>query len=609
MTKSTKSREILVCCGTGCVSAKSDQILDTLKKETKNKNIKVKPTGCHGFCQQGPLAITEPDGIFYSQINNEDVKEIVGSHIENNVPVERLFYYDPKTKKKIPGYKDIKFYKEQKRLILKNCGHINPEDIKEYIEKGGYKAAKKAIKEMSPEKVLNIIKSSSLRGLGGAGFPTGVKWEFCQNAKGDEKYIICNGDEGDPGSFQDRSVFEGDPHAVIEGMIIAGFTIGAEKGFIYVRAEYPLAVERLKIAINQASEKGFLGENIFGSKKSFYIEIFQGAGAFVCGEETALIKSIEGKRGAPRQRPPFPAQSGLWGKSTLINNVKTYASIANIVNNGADWFTKMGTENSKGTAIFSITGEVANCGLVEVPMGITLRDIIFEIGGGTINNKKFKAIQIGGPSGGCLPESLLDIKVDFDSLKNAGAMMGSGGLVVMDETTCMVDVAKYFLNFTKEESCGYCSPCRLGTKQMLDILNDIAEGIGKIEDIDLLLDLAENIKSSSLCGLGQTAPNPVLTTIKYFREEYEEHINEKLCRAKKCKALISFYINPEKCTGCHLCFKNCPENAIRGEVKNPHVIIQDKCTKCGICFDKCPEKIGAVECYAGKLEADSLEED
>ncbi len=600
MNKNIKSREILVCCGTGCVSAKADKILDRFKEEAKGKNIKLKPTGCHGFCQQGPLVIIEPDGILYCMVEIEDVNEIINSHIENNIPVERLFYHDTKTGQKIPHYKDIQFYKEQKRLILRNCGYINPEDIAEYIEKGGYQAIKKALLELSPEKVLNIIKSSSLRGLGGAGFPTGLKWEFCYNAKGDEKYIICNGDEGDPGSFQDRSVFEGDPHSVIEGIIIAGTTIGAKKGFIYVRAEYPLAVKRLKIAINQAREKGFLGKNIFDSKKDFDLEIFQGAGAFVCGEETALIASIEGKRGMPRHRPPFPAQSGLWGNPTLINNVKTYASIPNIIYNGVEWFTKMGTDNCKGTAIFSLTGEVENCGLVEVPMGMTLRKIIFGIGGGTTDNKKFKAVQIGGPSGGCLPESFLDLPVDFDSLKEAGAMMGSGGMVVMDETTCMVDVAKYFLDFTQEESCGYCSPCRLGTKQMLDILNDIVEGNGKPEDIDLLLDLSKSIKAGSLCGLGQTAPNPIITTIKYFRKEYEEHINDKLCRAKKCIALISYYINPEKCNGCHLCFKNCPENAIEGEPKNIHKIIQDKCTRCGVCIEKCPPKVSAIECFAGK---------
>ncbi len=600
MNKSNKSREILVCCGTGCVSAKADKILDALKQETKNKKINVKPTGCHGFCQEGPLVITEPDGILYSRTKTEDVKEIINSHIENNKPVERLFYHEPKTGGKIPHYKDIQFYKKQNRVILRNCGHVNPEDINEYIEKGGYRAIEKALKEMTPEKVLNMINGSSLRGLGGAGFHTGLKWRFCYNAKADEKYIICNGDEGDPGSFQDRSVFEGDPHSVIEGIIIAATTIGAKKGFIYVRAEYPLAVKRLKIALDQAQKKGFLGKNIFDSNKDFDLEIFQGAGAFVCGEETALIASIEGKRGAPRHRPPFPAESGLWGKPTLLNNVKTYASIPNIINNGVEWFTKMGTDNSKGTAIFSLTGEVANCGLVEVPMGMTLREIIYGIGGGTTDNKKFKEIQIGGPSGGCLPESLLDLPVDFDSLKEAGAMMGSGGMVVMDESTCMVDVSKYFLDFTQKESCGYCSPCRLGTKQMLDILNDIVEGKGKPEDMDLLMDLAISIKAGSLCGLGQTAPNPIITTIKYFRQEYEEHINDKLCRAKKCKALISFYINPEKCTGCHLCFTNCPENAIEGEAKKPHKIIQHKCTRCGICFEKCPPKISAIESYAGE---------
>ncbi len=587
MNKEIKSSEILICCGTGCVSAKADKILEKFKQDTKGKKIKVKPTGCHGFCQQGPLVITEPDGILYSRATTEDVNEIINSHIENNVPVERLFYTDPQTGEKIPHYKNIQFYKEQQRVILRNCGHINPEDINEYVKSGGYRAIKKALLDLNPEKVLKMIKDSCLRGLGGAGFHTGLKWEFCFNAKGDEKYIICNGDEGDPGSFQDRSVFEGDPHSVLEGIIIAGTTIGAKKGFIYVRAEYPLAVKRLKIAIDQARKKGFLGKNIFDSKIDFDLEIFQGAGAFVCGEETALIASIEGQRGMPRRRPPFPANSGLWGKPTLINNVKTYASISNIINNGVEWFTKMGTDNSKGTAIFSLTGEVANCGLVEVPMGRTLREIIFGIGGGTTDNKKFKAVQIGGPSGGCLPDSLLDLPVDFDSLKEAGAMMGSGGMVVMDESTCMVDVSKYFLDFTQKESCGKCTFCRVGTKRMLEILVRITEGEGTEEDLSILEELAKSIKNNSLCGLGQTAPNPVLTTIKYFRDEYIAHVVDKKCPAKVCKKLLTYTIIPEKCTGCVVCAKNCPSNCITGERKEVHFINQDDCIKCGICYDRC----------------------
>lgn len=599
MEKGKKAEKILVCCGTGCVSAGADKMLESFRKNLSKTGAEVKPTGCHGFCQQGPLVIIEPEGVLYARVEEGDVPEILSSHVENGKKVERLLYTDPVTKKTISHYSDIPFYKMQNRIILRNCGHIDPEDIAEYEYTGGYKAIRKVLEEMNPGEVIETIKKSSLRGLGGAGFPAGLKWEFCYRAEGDEKYIICNGDEGDPGSFQDRSVLEGDPHSLLEGMMIAGTSIGAGKGFIYVRAEYPLAVKRLNIAVNQARRKGYLGKNIFNSGRDFDIEIFLGAGAFVCGEETALIRSIEGQRGTPRHRPPFPAQSGLWGKPTLINNVKTYASVPNIINNGVEWFRSMGTEKSKGTAIFSLTGEVANCGLIEVPMGITLRKIIFDIGGGTTGNTKFKAAQIGGPSGGCLPEEMLDMPIDFDSLKEAGAMMGSGGLVVMNENTCMVDIARYFLEFTQKESCGDCTPCRLGTKQMLDILNDIVEGRAKPEDLDLLAVLAEGIKSASLCGLGQTAPNPVLTTLKYFRHEYEEHINNRLCRAKKCKALISYRIDAEKCTGCRLCFKNCPETAIDGEVKQPHFINQSICTRCGICIEKCPPKFDAIKTFAG----------
>ncbi|UCH24188.1 MAG: NADH-quinone oxidoreductase subunit NuoF [Deltaproteobacteria bacterium] len=532
---------VLICQGTGCESSNSEKVRREIESEVEQAgltNVKVSFTGCHGFCEQGPIAVIEPEGIFYTHVKIEDAKDIVHSHLKDGKPVESLFYKDPVTNEAIPKYKEINFYKRQKRLILRNCGHINPENITEYIATGGYEALKKVLSQMSPEAVIDEIKRSGIRGRGGAGFPTGVKWEFCKSAPGNDKYLICNADEGDPGAFMDRSTMEGDPHTVIEGMIIAAYAIGANQGYIYCRAEYPLAVKRMRIALKQAEEGGFLGENILNSDFSLKIKIKEGAGAFVCGEETALMASIEGKRGMPRPRPPFPAQSGLWGKPSNINNVKTLSSIPVIIKEGAEWYASIGNENSKGTAVFALTGKVANSGLVEVPMGTTLREIIFDIGGGILGGKKFKAVQTGGPSGGCLPANFLDSPVDFETLAKAGSIMGSGGMVVLDEDTCMVDVAKYFLSFTMMESCGKCIPCRWGNKQLLDILEDITNGRGKPEDIDLLIELSENVKAGSLCGLGQTSPNPVLSTIRYFRDEYESHIMRHHCSAVACKGLV-----------------------------------------------------------------------
>ena len=532
---------IFVCHGTGCVSGRSVEIRLALENEVKElglDNVKVDFTGCHGFCEQGPLVVVEPEGIFYTRVTVEDVPKIVQSHLKEGQPVERLFYRDPVSRQAVPYYKDINFYRKQHRLILRNCGHINPERIEDYIATGGYQSLKKVLFEMTSEQIIDEVKRSRLRGRGGAGFPTGRKWEICRQSPGTEKYVICNADEGDPGAFMDRSIMEADPHTVIEGMAIAAYAIGATEGYIYIRAEYPLAVKRLRIALKQAEEKGFLGESILGSGFSFNVHVKEGAGAFVCGEETALMASIEGKRGMPRPRPPFPAQSGLWGKPTNINNVKTLASIPVIMARRADWYASIGSEKSGGTAVFALTGKIANSGLVEVPMGIPLREIIYEIGGGVLNGKRLKAVQTGGPSGGCLPASLLDLPVDYESLTQAGSIMGSGGMVVMDEDTCMVDIAKFFLSFTQVESCGKCVPCRLGTKQMLDILEDITNGRGKLEDVDLLEDLAKDIVAGSLCALGGTAPNPVLTTIRYFRDEYEEHIKKHYCRAAVCKGLV-----------------------------------------------------------------------
>ena len=589
----TREKHILICHGTGCTSSKSPEILrrfNELIKEKNIENVRVIKTGCFGLCAKGPIVIIRPEDVFYSMVKPEDCDEIIEKHIQNGEIVERLLCPDIDGTK-VKKLDDLSFYKKQKRIALKNCGVINPEDIDEYLAFDGYKALEKALKEMSPEDVIKTVLDSGLRGRGGAGFPTGKKWELTRANEGDIKYVVCNADEGDPGAFMDRSILEGDPHSVLEAMSIAAYAIGAQRGFIYVRAEYPIAVQRLEIAINQAREYGILGNNIFGTDFSFDIEIRLGAGAFVCGEETALLESIEGKRGQPRVKPPFPAQSGLWGKPTLINNVETYANVAQIILKGAEWYSSIGTETSKGTKVFALGGNVNNVGLVEVPMGTTLREIIFDIGGGIPNNREFKAAQTGGPSGGCIPAEHLDTPIDYESLKQIGSMMGSGGLIVMDESKCMVALAKFYLEFTCDESCGKCTPCRIGTKRMLEILTKICDGKGTPEDIAKLEKLGKNIIKGSVCGLGQTAPNPVLSTMRYFKEEYEQHVNEKVCRAKECKAMSKIQINPEVCKGCGLCQKNCPVSAIEGEGPGTkRVINQDKCIKCGTCIASCPFK-------------------
>ena len=584
---------VLVCTGTGCVASGSRQVIAKLNEELKaqglDKEVKVVETGCQGFCEQGPLVIIYPEGTFYTHVHEEDVKEIVSEHLVKGRVVSRLLFKEPLTAQRVPDYADIDFYKKQHRLVLKNCGHINPDSLEEYIGADGYEGLAKVLLTMTPEQVVEEMKKTGLRGRGGGGFPTGMKWGFCQKSPGPKKYIICNADEGDPGAFMDRSLLEGDPHAILEGMLIGAYAIGADEGYIYCRAEYPLAIKRLKTAIAQAEEAGLLGDNILGSNFSCHIHIKEGAGAFVCGEETALMASIEGRRGMPRPRPPFPAVKGLWGKPSNINNVETFANIPYIFRVGAEEYAKLGTEKSKGTKVFALTGKINNTGLAEVPMGITMREIIFDIGGGIIGGKKFKAVQIGGPSGGCMPESLLDTPIDYDSLIAAGAMMGSGGLVVMDEDTCMVDVAKFFLNFTQSESCGKCTPCREGTKRMLEILERITNGKGEEGDIEKLEKLATSIKAGAHCALGQTAPNPILSTLRYFRDEYEAHIKEKRCPAGQCHHLLSYKIT-DACKGCSLCAKNCPVNAISGEPKKKFVIDQAKCIKCGACITKCPFK-------------------
>ena len=586
----TREKHILICHGTGCTSSKSPEILKRFRKLLKEKNIdnvRVIQTGCFGLCAKGPIVIIRPEDTFYAMVKPEDCEEIIEKHIQNGEIVERLLCKDIDGKK-VQKLDELSFYKKQKRIALKNCGVINPEEIDEYIAFDGYKALEKVLTQMTPDDVINVIKDSGLRGRGGAGFPTGKKWELTKASEGEQKYVVCNADEGDPGAFMDRSILEGDPHSVLEAMAIAAYSIGANQGYIYVRAEYPIAVHRLQVAIDQAREYGILGKNIFGTDFDFDIDIRLGAGAFVCGEETALLESIEGKRGQPRVKPPYPAQSGLWGKPTLINNVETYANISQIILNGAEWYSSIGTETSKGTKVFALGGNVNNIGLVEVPMGTTLREIVYDIGGGIPNGRDFKAAQTGGPSGGCIPKEHLDTPIDYESLKEIGSMMGSGGLIVMDDTKCMVALAKFYLEFTVSESCGKCTPCRIGTKRMLEILTKICDGNGTELDIYKLEKLASNIQKASICGLGQSAPNPVISTLKYFREEYKEHVIEKQCRALECKAMAKITINEEKCKGCGLCQRNCPVEAIEGEARDKRVINQDKCIKCGTCISSCP---------------------
>ena len=587
---------VLVCGGTGCTSSGSQAIIDSLESEIKKngleEEVKVVKTGCFGLCALGPIMIVYPEGCFYSEVKAEDIPEIVSEHLLKGRIVKRLLYKETVEEDQVKSLNDTNFYAKQHRIALRNCGVINPENIDEYIGVDGYEALGKVLTEYTPEQVIAIIKDSGLRGRGGAGFPTGLKWSFAAANAADQKYVACNADEGDPGAFMDRSVLEGDPHALIEAMAIAGYAIGATQGYVYIRAEYPIAVKRLQIAIDQAKEYGLLGKNIFDSGFNFDLELRLGAGAFVCGEETALMTSIEGRRGEPRPRPPFPAVKGLFGKPTVLNNVETYANIPRIILNGADWFKGIGTEKSKGTKVFALGGKIKNTGLVEVPMGTTLREIVEEIGGGIPGGKKFKAAQTGGPSGGCIPESHFDIEIDYDNLLEIGSMMGSGGLIVMDEDNCMVDIAKFFLEFTVDESCGKCTPCRVGTKRLYEMLDKITRGQGTLEDLDKMEELCYYIKANSLCGLGQTAPNPVLSTLKYFRDEYVAHVVDKKCPAGVCKHLMQVVILEDKCKGCTLCARTCPVGAIEGTVKNPHVVNQDKCIKCGACIEKC--KFGAI---------------
>mgnify|MGYP000933845471 CR=1 FL=1 len=585
---------VMICRGTGCTSSNSEQIALNFEKLIKDHGIEnevtIERTGCFGLCALGPIVIIYPEAAFYSEVKPEDVEEIVKEHLVKGRMVQRLLYSETVTEDGIKSIDEVDFYRKQVRVALRNCGVINPECIDEYIAFDGYKALTTVLTEMEPQEVIDVIKASGLRGRGGAGFPTGLKWQFAANATGDLKYVCCNADEGDPGAFMDRSVLEGDPHTVLEAMAIAGYAVGSSQGYIYVRAEYPIAVHRLAIAINEAKEYGLFGKNILGTGFDFDVEMRLGAGAFVCGEETALLASIEGQRGMPRPRPPFPANKGLFGKPTLLNNVETYANICPIINNGPEWFNSMGTEKSKGTKVFALGGKINHTGLVEIPMGTTMREIVEEIGGGCPGGKKFKAAQTGGPSGGCVPASKLDVPIDYDNLVAIGSMMGSGGLIVLDEDDCMVDIARFFLEFTVDESCGKCTPCREGTKRMYEILEKITHGKGEDGDIEKLEKLAENIKASALCALGQTAPNPILSTLRYFRDEYEAHIKEKRCPAGVCQALLQYTILEDKCKGCGICAKQCPVSAISGKVKEPHVIDQNKCIKCGVCMTKCPFK-------------------
>ena len=585
---------ILVCGGTGCTSNKSHDIIDALNSELRaqglENEVKVVMTGCFGLCANGPIMVVYPEGACYNHVTVDDVKEIISEHIIKGRIVTRLLHVEGDTHERVMSLSQTEFMQKQVRVALRNCGVIDPENIDEYIGHDGYQALAKVLTTMTPDDVIKVISDSGLRGRGGAGFPTGTKWKFAKASKNDVKYVCCNADEGDPGAFMDRSVLEGDPHVVIEAMAIAAYAIGSNQGYVYIRAEYPIAVQRLRKAIEQARAYGLLGKNIFGTDFSFDLDIRLGAGAFVCGEETALMTSIEGKRGEPRPRPPFPAVKGLFAKPTILNNVETYANVPRIILNGADWFASMGTEKSKGTKVFAVGGKIINTGLVEVPMGTTLREVVYDIGGGIPNGKKFKAAQTGGPSGGCIPAEHLDVPIDYDNLIAIGSMMGSGGLIVMDEDNCMVDIAKFFLEFTVDESCGKCTPCRVGCKRLLELLTKVTDGTATMDDLNEMEKLCYYIKDNALCGLGQTAPNPVLSTLKYFRHEYEEHILEKKCSAGVCKHLLHFEIDKEKCIGCTLCARNCPVNAISGSVKQPHEIDQTKCIKCGVCMQNCKFK-------------------
>jgi len=600
---------LMLCAGTGCVASGTPKVkealLEELKKRGLDEEIKLVLTGCNGYCAEGPVMAVYPDQVFYQKVTVEDIPILVEEHFLKGRPYQKLMFKEPEKKTAIPRMGDIPFFKHQVLRVLRNKGLIDPEKIEEYIARDGYQAMAKALTEMTSEDIVKVVKDSGLRGRGGAGFPTGLKWDFASKVKSDIKYMLCNGDEGDPGAFMDRSVMEADPHSVIEGMVIGAKAIGAHHGYIYVRAEYPLAVKRLQLAIDQATEAGLLGENILGTGFDFHLEIYLGAGAFVCGEETALMRSLEGKRGMPRPRPPFPAHKGLWDKPSVLNNVETLAQIAPIIMNGSEWYRSLGTEKSAGTKVFALTGAVNNVGLVEVPMGIPLRTIIYDIGGGIRKGRKFKAVQLGGPSGGCIPESHLNTPVTYEDIVATGAIVGSGGMVVMDDNTCMVGTAKFFLEFTADESCGKCTPCRVGTKILLDMLTDITEGKGKESDIETLLDLGRDIISTSLCGLGQTAPNPVLTTIKYFRDEYESHIRDKWCKAGVCRNLTTFWIDEKLCKGCGACLRACPSKAIIGEKKQPHKIIQEVCVHCRTCYEAC--KFKSIKILPAGFEGDPSE--